>query len=188
MQGTQIFGELISLSMMAMALSMDAFSVSQGMGTLALRKRQIFRIGLIIGFFHMMMPLIGIGLGKYLATHIGTISSMVGALLLLFIGLQIFFSSFTDQKVTRFVPIGIGLYIFAFGVSVDSLTVGLGLGMFGTKVLLTLSFFGAFSCIFTWLGLWIGRTTQLKLGSWTSVLGGSILIVFALTSLFHIYF
>lgn len=188
MHSAEILGELASLIMMSTALSMDAFSVSLGMGSVALRKRQILRIGLVVGIFHVLMPLIGMALGQYLATRIGTISSVIGGLLLLFIGLQIFFSSFTDKKITQFVPIGIGLYVFAFGVSVDSLTVGLGLGMFGTKVVLTLLFFGTFSCVFTWLGLWVGRTTQLKLGSWTSILGGGLLIAFALFSLFHFYF
>lgn len=181
-------GQLMPLLMMALALSMDAFSVSLGMGTLALRKRQIFRIGIVIGIFHVIMPLIGIGLGQYLAEQIGTVSSMIGGLLLLFIGLQIFFSSFTDQKAKKFMPMGIGLYMFAFGVSVDSLTVGLGLGMFGTKVILTLVLFGTFSCLFTWLGLWVGRKTRMKLGSWASVFGGSALIAFSLILLFYTYF
>lgn len=182
------FEQLIPLLMMAVALSMDAFSVSLGMGTVALRKRQIFHIGIVIGIFHVIMPLIGIGLGQYLANQIGTISSFIGGLLLLFIGLQIFFSSFTDEKTQKIMPIGIGLYMFAFGVSVDSLTVGLGLGMFGTKVILTLLLFGTFSCFFTWLGLWIGRKTHMKFGSWTSILGGSILVAFSLILLFHTYF
>ena len=188
MISSQILSTFMPIFMLAIALSMDAFSVSLGMGTIALRKQQIFHIRLVVDVFHIVMPLVGIALGQYLAERIGTISSVIGGLLLMFIGLQIFFSSFTEQKVKKFVPIGIGLYMFAFGVSVDSLTIGLGLGMFGTKVIVTLVLFGAFSCMFTWLGLWLGRTTHMKLGSWTSILGGGILIAFSLLLLFHTYF
>ena len=95
MISSQILSTFMPIFMLAIALSMDAFSVSLGMGTIALRKQQIFHIGLVVGVFHIVMPLVGIALGQYLAERIGTISSVIGGLLLMFIGLQIFFSSFT---------------------------------------------------------------------------------------------
>lgn len=56
-------GEIIALSMMALALGMDAFSVALGMGLLRLRLRQMFYIGLTIGLFHILMPLAGMAVG-----------------------------------------------------------------------------------------------------------------------------
>ena len=53
----ELAGELLTLSIMAFALGMDAFSVGLGMGMIQLRFRQILYIGLVIGIFHMFMPL-----------------------------------------------------------------------------------------------------------------------------------
>ena len=54
----ELAGELLTLSIMAFALGMDAFSVGLGMGMIQLRFRQILYIGLVIGIFHMFMPLL----------------------------------------------------------------------------------------------------------------------------------
>ena len=53
------FEQLIPLIIMAFALGMDAFSVSLGMGMMALKIRQILYIGVTIGIFHIIMPFIG---------------------------------------------------------------------------------------------------------------------------------
>ena len=52
-----MIGEIVTLLLMAFALGMDAFSVGLGMGMFKLRLRQIFKIGITIGLFHVWMPL-----------------------------------------------------------------------------------------------------------------------------------
>ena len=61
-----MIGEIITLVLMAFALGMDAFSVGLGMGMFNLRLRQILKIGITIGLFHVWMPLVGIFAGKFL--------------------------------------------------------------------------------------------------------------------------
>ena len=60
------FEQLIPLIIMAFALGMDAFSVSLGMGMMALKIRQILYIGVTIGIFHIIMPFIGMVLGRFI--------------------------------------------------------------------------------------------------------------------------
>ena len=55
-----VLPELVTLLIMAFAVGMDAFSVALGMGVYKLRIRQIIYIGFAVGFFHLMMPLLGI--------------------------------------------------------------------------------------------------------------------------------
>lgn len=50
-------------------------------------------------------------------------------------------------------PDGFGLFIFAVGVSLDSFSVGLSLGLYGTRPFLTICLFGLFSMVLTWAGL-----------------------------------
>ena len=59
------FEQIIPLIIMAFALGMDAFSVSLGMGMMTLKIRQILYIGVTIGIFHIIMPFIGMVLGRF---------------------------------------------------------------------------------------------------------------------------
>ncbi len=64
------FEQLIPLIIMAFALGMDAFSVSLGMGMMPLKLRQILYIGMTIGIFHIIMPFIGMVLGRFFIREI----------------------------------------------------------------------------------------------------------------------
>ncbi|MDG8483841.1 manganese efflux pump, partial [Streptococcus pneumoniae] len=84
----ELAGELLTLSIMAFALGMDAFSVGLGMGMVQLRFRQIIYIGLVIGIFHMFMPLFGMLTGQLLSGWLGLLATYIGGALLLVLGLQ----------------------------------------------------------------------------------------------------
>ncbi len=71
-------GEEFALLMMALALGMDAFSVSLGMGTMPIRKRQIAKAGVVIGGFHVLMPLGGLFIGGLISKHFGQIAMIAG--------------------------------------------------------------------------------------------------------------
>lgn len=175
-----LMGEFITLLIMAFALGMDAFSVGLGMGMYKLRRRQIFKIGITIGLFHVWMPLVGMAAGKLLSEKFGTIASFLGGLLLILLGLQMVWSSLkkNDEKVIT--PVGVGLFLFAFSVSVDSLSVGLTLGIYRAKVIMAVLCFGVVAMVMTWSGLLVGRKVQSWLGAYSEALGGSILLAFGL--------
>lgn len=46
------------------------------------------------------------------------------------------YSSILENEETRTAPIGISLFVFAFGVSIDSFSVGLSLGIYEHRQLL----------------------------------------------------
>lgn len=79
-------GELVSLSIMAFALGTDAFSVGLGMGMIQLKKKQIFHIGVVIGLFHVMMPLVGMAAGHLLSGFLGMLAVYIGGSLLFILG------------------------------------------------------------------------------------------------------
>ncbi|RAK20452.1 putative Mn2+ efflux pump MntP [Anoxybacillus vitaminiphilus] len=175
-----LIGEFITLCMMAFALGMDAFSVGLGMGLIRLRFKQIFYIGLTIGLFHIFMPLFGLWLGRFLSQQFGAIASYIGGLLLLILGGQMIVSSFKKDDEPFISPLGIGLLFFALSVSLDSFSVGLSLGIYGARTVLTIMLFGLFSMMLTWTGLLLGRRFQQWLGVYSEVLGGSILFAFGM--------
>ncbi|ASK62074.1 hypothetical protein CFK37_07815 [Virgibacillus phasianinus] len=178
-------GELVSLIFMAFALGMDAFSVSLGMGMQRIRLKRIAYIGIVIGIFHIIMPFIGIVLGKAISGQIGDVTVFIGSLLLFAIGAQMFFSAFNHEAKKFIQPTGIGLILFAFSVSLDSFSVGLSLGMSGVKTFIALLLFGGASMVLTWIGMIAGKKVHGILGVYSEMLGGSILCAFGLLLLFH---
>ncbi|WP_210364407.1 manganese efflux pump MntP family protein [Bacillus sp. REN3] len=173
-------GELLTLILMAFALGMDAFSVGLGMGMFKLTKRHIFKIGITIGIFHVWMPLLGMVAGRFLSEKFGAVAGYIGGLLLVLLGIQMIWSSFKKEETSLITPMGKGLFIFALSVSLDSFSVGLTLGIYGARTLLVLVCFGAAAMALTWAGLIVGRKVQGWLGTYSEVLGGSILLAFGI--------
>lgn len=181
---TSVVSEFITLSIMAFAVGMDAFSVGLGMGMVPLRLKQIFKIGLTVGLFHIWMPLLGMLTGKLLSEKLGMLATYGGGLLLIAIGFQMFLSSFKEDESSSFRPVGFGIFMFALSVSLDSFSLGLTLGIFGAKTLSAILLFGIFSTCLTWAGLLLGKKVKGILGKYSEALGGSILLFFGVKLLF----
>jgi manganese efflux pump family protein len=177
-------GEFISILMMAIAIGMDAFSVSLGLGMQKIRLKRIAFIGIVIGLFHIIMPFLGIVVGKLISEQIGNWTTLAGGLLLFGIGAHMLFSAFNHEvrKVGQIA--GFGLILFALSVSIDSFSVGLGLGLSDVKTVLTLILFGTASMILTWAGMLLGRKVRGFIGAYSEILGGSILCGMGLYILF----
>ncbi|WP_343796692.1 manganese efflux pump MntP family protein [Bacillus carboniphilus] len=171
---------------MAFALGMDAFSIGLGMGMIKLRLKQIVLIGLTVGLFHVWMPLLGMMAGRYLSDTFGQVASYAGGLLLIILGLQMFWASFQAEESSPIRPVGMGLMVFALSVSLDSFSVGLTLGIYGAKTIVAVICFGLAATLLTWIGLLLGRKVQGLLGQYSEALGGSILFVFGIKLLLPI--
>lgn len=182
--GVNDIGDIVSLLFVAFAIGMDAFSISLGMGMQEIRLKRIAFIGCVFGLFHMMMPFIGILIGKKLSVEIGHYTMLFGGLLLIGIGAQMIFSAFNHHTRKIVEPIGISLLVLAFSVSVDSFSVGLSLGLSGVKTIIALILFGGVSMFLTWSGMLLGRKVHGFLGIYSEILGGSVLCAFGLNILF----
>lgn len=181
-----MLNELIAISIMAFALGMDAFSLALGMGMIGLRYKHMFNIGVVIGLFHVIMPFLGIVIGKFLSQYFGMITIILGGILLLILGGQMISSAlFSNEREAKILkPVGMGLILFSLSVSIDSFSVGLSLGMIGAKTIITLISFGLMSMVLSWLGLLIGKKVQGYIGKYGELLGGCILLAFGLKLLF----
>lgn len=177
-------GEVVSLVFMAIALGMDAFSVSLGAGMQQLRLKRIAIIGVIFGLFHLILPLLGMMIGQFISTSIGHFALLASGLLLIAVGVQMILAAFNHDFVKVIEPFGFGLLFLAFSVSVDSFSIGLSLGMFGVQTIIALSLFGSVSMIMTWAGFLLGRKVRGLLGLYSEILGGSILCTFGLQIIF----
>ncbi|RCW77446.1 manganese efflux pump MntP family protein [Saliterribacillus persicus] len=177
----QIALEMIGISI---ALAMDAFSASLGIGLQPIRLKRIFMIGLIIGVFHIIMPLLGLILGTLISSKLESIALLGAGLILCAIGVQMILHRFFSEHKIIPAPVGTALLLFALSVSLDSFSVGISLGLSGTKTLIAILMFGITATLFTWCGLIISKKTHHYLGNNSELLGGSILFAAGLHLLF----
>lgn len=170
------------LSTMAFALSMDAFSMS--LAVAMKRKIPVNKMctALVVGLFHMGMPFLGLISGTWIAASFEQTAMMVAGVLLFVIGLQMIVSSWKKdaEQESMILPVGLGVFIFSFFVSLDSFSIGITLGILKAELFSVLLLFGLFSGIFTWLGLTLGKYMQQSLGRYGEMIGGIILLSFGL--------
>jgi len=149
-----------------------------------IRLKRVALVGIVIGLFHLIMPFFGILFGQAISGQIGEWAVLAGGLLLFGIGAQMFFGAFHDDGKKMVQPIGFGLIMIGFTVSIDSFSVGLSLGITGASLAIALFFFSTVSMIVSWIAMLIARKVRSFLGVYSELLGGSILIGFGLYILF----
>lgn len=173
-------GELLTFILVAIALSMDSFSISIGLGMRGIRLRNIAKISVVNGAFHVIMPLLGMVLGHILSVYMGDIAVLIGGALLILFGLHMIYSSFLPEESSLIGTTFWGIILFSLSVSFDAFSVGLSFGLFSVNTMLMLICIGISATLFTGLGLYIGRGVSGWLGQYGEVLGGIILVIFGI--------
>ncbi len=178
-------GQLITIFIMAAALGMDAFSLGVGIGMRGIRLLHVLRISLMIGIFHIIMPLLGMYTGQYVGSLLGKVTGYVAGGLLVLLGGHMIVNAFRGgfAKPVNHRSWG-GMILFSLSVSIDSFSVGVSLGMFKSDLLLTILTFGFFGGLMSIVGLLLGRKVSRNLGDYGEALGGTVLLAFGLMFIF----
>jgi manganese efflux pump family protein len=173
------WSQVITLSMIALALGMDAFSLGLGLGMKKLPLRNIAWLSVSVGIFHILMPLLGMVLGKLVSTLMKEIAVMVGGGILCFLGIHMLIYAWRRREEgTRFrVQSLLGVLLFSVSVSLDSFSVGLSLGLFAVDITLAVLLFGCAGTLLAGIGLYLGRFMGEWIGEYGEVVGGLILIL-----------
>lgn len=166
--------QLLIYFFIAVGLSMDAFSLAIAYGTNNIEKKNIIILSISVGIFHFFMPILGSFIGARLQNFI-TDANKVIAIILMIIAIQMYISKKEDKKgiITNFISI----ILFSLTVSIDSFSVGLGLGIMKSKITLAATIFSIVSCFFTLLGLILGKRLNEKLGLKAIYFGILILLI-----------
>ncbi len=183
MDVSQLAG-VVPFLFMGLALGMDVFSVSLGLGMNAVPFRKMVWIGIVFGIFHIIMPFSGVIFGHILSSEFHFVADVVGGLLLVGLGAHMVFSAMRLEDISSTPSMGIGLFILALTVSLDSFTVGISLGIVGLNLIWILLFIGILSMSLAWFGMLIGKKVNRFLGVYSEILGGSILCSFGLYIIF----
>lgn len=170
-------GQLLSIFSLAFALSMDAFSLSLGVGTFSPSSKKIIVLSIIVGIMHFVMPLLGAILGTSLMKIFSLNANFLVGVILLFLAFEMVLEMIQKNDTDQIDLSLFGCFAFAFGVSLDSFSIGLGIKALYQNVIIPFLFFSISSFLFTFLGLSIGRYTTKILGTGARILGAILLVV-----------
>ena len=162
---------------------MDAFSLSLVYGMIGMNLKQKTFLSLIVGIYHFIMPLIGLIFGTILDSIDIIDIDIIASIILIYIGIDLIISNFKKEDGLELTKIG--FLIFGLSVSIDSLTVGIGLKAITDNYLISSIVFSLSSLFFTYIGLVLGNIIGNKIGSYSKTIGGVVLIVIAILLFLH---
>lgn len=174
---------LIAIFLVAVSLSMDAFSLSLLYGTLNLKRKVIRGISLTVGIFHFFMPLFGYLFGDILSFFLTFNADLLVGAIFIILGVQMFLSTKKEEDIMEITSI-FSYLLFGFTVSLDSFSVGIGLGSLQESILLPCIIFSFTSLVFTYLGLVLGTRLAHKFGQISTILGSILLFILGLFYIF----
>ncbi|MFI3260761.1 MAG: manganese efflux pump [bacterium] len=164
--------------LLGISLSMDAFSLAIFLGTINTKNKNKFFI-LIVGIFHFIMPILGAVIGYKLNNILKLNGEIIFATILLMLSMQILLSLKKDEEV----EVNLSFYqliMIAFGVSIDSLTIGFGLSIRDSFMITSSVIFSICSMFFTYVGILIGKYFNKKIGIYSKIIGAIMLFTLAL--------
>ena len=170
----------ISILLIALALSMDAFSVAMAIGAAGskLNSYAVLRLATAFGIFQFVMPILGWLLGKTVVSYISDYDHWIAFGLLLIVGLRMIKEYFDkdEKERTKDPTKGWSLLILSIATSIDALAVGVSFAFFDVNIYYTSAVIGVVCFIITALGMIFGKALSRILGRKAVLLGGIVLI------------
>ena len=161
--------------LIAISLSMDAFSLALVYGIIGMDKTKKILLAIIVGIYHFIMPLIGLYFGMLISNIQAINLTIITSVILIYIGINLIISSRKEEEIL--LPNILNFLLFGLSVSIDSLTLGIGLKTITNNYIITASIFAITSSFFTYTGLLLGQIIGSKVGNYSKIIGGITLII-----------
>lgn len=169
---------MVEVFILAIALSMDAFAVSIGLGAKKNTPGLALRAALYFGIFQAFMPFIGYLGGKGVLGWVAEYAHWIAFGLLTLIGVKMIHESVQEgveediSALTSKV-----MLILAIATSIDAMAAGFSLTLLDTNPYVACIVIGVTTFSFSWIGVLIGRNSGNWLESKAEVFGGIVLIL-----------
>jgi manganese efflux pump family protein len=171
--------ELITVLVIAVGLSMDAFAVSLSKG-MTLRVGGVgtgLKLAAFFGAFQAFMPWIGWLGGRALREQISTVDHWVAFGLLLLIGGKMIYEAFRIEVKEEGKAPGLAeLLILSVATSIDALVVGVSFAFLKMSILIPILVIGTVTFALAFLGVLTGKRLGRLFGKKVEIAGGLILI------------
>ena len=190
--------DIISIALIAVGLSMDAFAVSVTNGIIIknLRFQHALKVGLYFGIFQALMPLAGWLAGFQFKDYIAGIDHWIAFVLLAFIGGKMIHEAYkencevcsTDAEACEVAiskhpeaeedPLKMSrLLILAVATSIDALAVGISFAFLNVSIIWSAAVIGAITFAICVAGVYIGKRCGCLFQKRAEIIGGMILIL-----------
>ncbi len=181
---------IFELLLIAVGLSMDAFSVSicKGLTTQRFSWRTALACGLWFGSFQALMPVVGYFLGAQFQEMIETYAHWIAFGLLFLIGTNMIREAVWGKKEkdenNGFLDFKT-MFLLAIATSIDALAIGVSFACIQVNIWIAISIIGVITFLFSILGVKIGNVFGSKYEKSAEIIGGIILILIGLKILFE---
>jgi putative Mn2+ efflux pump MntP len=180
---------LITIIIIALGLSMDAFAVSivSGAAYKQLKIKHALRIALFFGGFQAIMPLIGYLAGLSIKNYIASYDHWVAFGLLSAVGVKMIYESFKIKSAENNLnPTNILiLLVLSIATSIDALAIGITLSFLKVSLVTAVGIIGLVTFVLSYLGVFIGKRFGHFFENKIEAIGGLILIGLGVKILFE---
>jgi len=174
---------VIDVLILAVALSMDAFAVSIGLGSKHKKKTTSLALmsGIYFGLFQALMPLVGYMGGKGILGWVESYAPWIAFFLLLLVGVKMIYESFAEgiEEDIAIITHRVMLML-AIATSIDAMAAGFTLTILDVNPFIACMIIGVTTFCFSWAGVFIGTKSGTWLESKAELFGGIILILIGL--------
>ena len=173
--------DFFEVSLIGIALSMDAFAVSAtcGVNRKKAKIRSLLLVAFTFGFFQAAMPIIGWLMGETAYDYIKDYSKWVAFGILFSVGSKMIWDSISDKpSIITFPMPAKTLIALAIATSLDALAVGVSFACIDSLII------GCITFIISLIGIMLGGKIGDSAGDKFEILGGIVLIGIGLKILF----
>ncbi len=169
---------MIEVIILAIALSMDAFAVSIGLGAKKHAPNMALRAGGFFGIFQALMPFIGYWGGQSVLGWVETYAHWIAFGLLSLIGAKMIYEG-TQEGVEEAIARVTNkmLLVLAIATSVDAMAAGFSLTLLAVNPYVACLVIGVITFAFSVIGVYIGNRSGTWLESKAEIFGGIVLIL-----------
>lgn len=181
---------VVDIILLGLALSMDAFAVTISNTFLYPNdsKARAALMPLLFGFFQGIMPCIGYLLGQLVSDFVSAYAGIVTFAILGFIGAKMIWDVFhedEDEQTTVEPHLGLPILILqAIATSIDALAIGVSFAVLSVDVGFAAGVIGITTALCCLIALLIGHRFGQLLGERATIIGGIVLILIGIKSLF----
>lgn len=172
--------DLLSIVLLAVGLSMDAFAVAicKGLAQKDPSLRSCIIVGVWFGVFQALMPVIGYYLGSAMYDLISDYDHWIAFILLAAIGFNMIREALSDEDEGIDDDVGVRTMLpLAVATSIDALAVGISLAMDEGSILEPAILIGVITFLISAVGMKVGGIVGNRFGKKAEAVGGAILIL-----------
>jgi len=192
--------EMIEVFLLAIALAMDAFAVSIGLGAKSQKQSSAYVLRLAIyaalyfGIAQGVMPLIGYLLGAVLLGWLATAAPWIGGGILIVLGAKMLYEAFNGEVEAVLADSFNGnvqeeinhrmMFTLAIATSIDAMAAGFTLNLLALNAWLACFIIAIVTAVFGFFGIYLGKSSGTWLEDKAEILGGFVLIAIGIKVMF----